>query len=354
MDNYLLDIFTRRQVLLERLKASYSKNYSSKYIFQLNKAITEALDQLPDGDPISVSSNIAQIEQVISSLRAKQRKIYDSFIAETQIQNEEFVGESIYFETEALKNVTEYAIIRQIDRSLAWHLANAAPIRATGNLLKPFYRDWTDKEITAVEGIVRNGYWAGATKSELLRSIRGSAAAKYTDGYLGRNDRGATTIIRTATQHLSNTTRAAVWQENEDILDGYKIVATLDGRTSTICRSMDGREFEIGKGPLPPFHAGCRTTTVPVIKKKYRVLPEGTRSSLDGYIAGDTTYYEWLLTQPASFQDTAIGATRGKLLRDGGLTANEFGRLNLGRNFEPLTLEQMRRLNPQAFERAKI
>jgi len=91
------------------------------------------------------------------------------------------------------------------------------------------------------------------------------------------------------------------------------------------------------------------------VDPKYDFLDEGaTRSSASGYVDGDLTYYEWLKTQPEAFQDSAIGPTRGKLLRDGGLTAEEFARLNLGRNFEPLTLEEMRKLEPTAFQRAGI
>jgi SPP1 gp7 family putative phage head morphogenesis protein len=44
----------------------------------------------------------------------------------------------------------------------------------------------------------------------------------------------------------------------------YRYVATLDSRTSSICAALDGREFEYGKGPMPPQHFNCRSTTVPI------------------------------------------------------------------------------------------
>jgi hypothetical protein len=91
------------------------------------------------------------------------------------------------------------------------------------------------------------------------------------------------------------------------------------------------------------------------LDSRFDFLDEGaTRSSATGYVDGDLSYYDWLKTQPTAFQDSAIGPTRGKLLRSGGLTAEEFARLNLGRNFEPLTLEAMRKLEPAAFERAGV
>ena len=68
----------------------------------------------------------------------------------------------------------------------------------------------------------------------------------------------------------------------------------------------------------------------------------------------DLTYYEWLKTQPTQFQNTALGPTRAKLFKDGGISADEFARLNLGRDFEPLTLDEMRAKMPEVFERANL
>ena len=48
---------------------------------------------------------------------------------------------------------------------------------------------------------------------------------------------------------------------------GFRIVATLDHRTSDICQGLDGKvipidDYETGV-TAPPFHPRCRTTTVP-------------------------------------------------------------------------------------------
>ncbi len=43
-----------------------------------------------------------------------------------------------------------------------------------------------------------------------------------------------------------------------------------------------------------------------------------------------------------------------ELFRKGGLSAERFAELNLGKNFEPLTLEQMKELEPVAFARAGL
>ena len=127
------------------------------------------------------------------------------------------------------------------------------------------------------------------------------------------------------------------------------------------CQSLDGQEFPIDEGPRPPYHQNCRTTTSAVLVDEFSFLSQGrTRSARDpqtgevGRVSANQTYYGWLKTQPASVQDSIIGPNRGQLLRGGGISSERFAELQLGKNFEPLTLAQMRELDPVAFENAGI
>lgn len=354
----LVDVITRRQVLIERLKASYSKNYTSKIIPRLDRAIREALAALDSDGAMNIEHSVDRLNQVLNDLNVRQRKVYDEFINEFMIENLDYAGDEASFAAKALTahvSAGKIADVAVASSKVAFKLAETMPIRATGQLLRPFVNDWAASEIAKVEGAVRNGFYNGLTNAQLLRQVRGTKKLGYTDGLLARNDQNAETVIRTAVQHVANTSRMATWGENDDLLDGYQIVATLDGKTSAICRSLDGKEFKLGQGPVPPFHPRCRTTTVPVISKAYRVSDEvGTRSSNKGYVAGDMTYYEWLKGESKEFQVQALGPTRAKLFRDGGLSSEKFARLNLGRNFEPMTLKQMKDIDPTAFKRAGL
>ncbi|WP_236915686.1 minor capsid protein [Clostridium sp. Cult2] len=53
----------------------------------------------------------------------------------------------------------------------------------------------------------------------------------------------------------------------EDGIEKYQILATLDNKTSEICRSEDGKIYDIDDYNTgvnaPPYHPFCRTTTVP-------------------------------------------------------------------------------------------
>jgi SPP1 gp7 family putative phage head morphogenesis protein len=103
------------------------------------------------------------------------------------------------------------------------------------------------------------------------------------------------TLVRTSINQVANTASQQVYEANQDITKKYRYVATLDTRTSSICRALDGREFEYGKGPTPPQHFNCRSTTVPVIDPG--ILPPSTtatRASKNGQVPINTTYGKWL------------------------------------------------------------
>lgn len=229
---------------------------------------------------------------------------------------------------------------------------------SNGDLLDPFIRDLKTKELRRITNTIRTGYSLGQTNQEMVRAIRGTRSAKYRDGILSVTTRSAEAIVRTAVQHVSNTARMAVWENNPGIVEKYVIVATLDSRTTTTCMNLDGQEFEIGKGPKPPFHIRCRTTTRAKIVGKYAGIEEqfnrANKFPNKSGITGNTTYYEALKMQPAKFQDEVLGPKRGKLFRDGGLSPEEFAKLNMGRDFQPLTIEEMRLKEPSAFERADL
>lgn len=55
-----------------------------------------------------------------------------------------------------------------------------------------------------------------------------------------------------------------------------------------------------------------------------------------------------------SFIELAIGPNRAKLLMNGGLDADKFAALQLGKNFKPITLDRMRELEPEMFKRAGL
>jgi len=121
------------------------------------------------------------------------------------------------------------------------------------------------------------------------------------------------TLVRTSVNQVANAASQQVYEGNQDITQKYRYVATLDTRTSSICRALDGKEFPYGKGPTPPQHFNCRSTTVPVIDYEELDLippPPAKRASAGGLVPADTTYGEWLAKQDRATKAKALGDSK--------------------------------------------
>jgi SPP1 gp7 family putative phage head morphogenesis protein len=170
--------------------------------------------------------------------------------------------------------------------------------------------------------VVRNGLLTGETTPDIAKRLIGSLQfgeeAKTVRQLIAAGGQSTAvannqvmSLVRTSINQVANTAAMQVYEANQDITKKYKYVATLDSRTSAICRALDGKEFEYGKGPTPPQHFGCRSTIVAVIDSA--ILPPSTiakRASRGGPVPADMTYGEWLAKQPASVQAEALGASK--------------------------------------------
>lgn len=233
---------------------------------------------------------------------------------------------------------------------------------------------WWDRLAAAdsqrIEQQLRLGILQGETNDQIVRRIRGTKAANYSDGVLAITKRDAETVVRTAANHVSTGARQATWEANADIISGVRWVATLDGRTSAVCRSRDGEVYPIDKGPRPPAHPNCRSTVVPILageeivgdrptvrdgrtrrkreldftqeareeagaKEWSRMSAADRRAQVKarrdawaaeniGLTPSNVTYQDWIKRQPAKFQDEVLGPTRARLFRDGGVSLDKF------------------------------
>lgn len=353
----IMDDATRHQVYLERLKSSLVKD-AMVDAAKVERATVAILRDL-ESDQISDLTR-RELDALLARLRAKQLELY----AEQNTRLLEKLEGTSAFSAQREADVLDSWVTRlagESDRfkvpsaTDAWKAVNAMPVRATGELLGDFVASQSLKSIKRLEGVVRNGWASGGTIGEMTRAIVGTKAKGYKDGIGAENRRNTETVIRTATQHVANTARMSTWEKNDDVVKGYIIIATLDSVTTTICRSLDKKRFKLGKGPVPPFHANCRTTTIADLGPDFAFLDKGaTRSSAGGYVDAKLSYYDWLKTQDEAFVKDALGAKRAQLFTKGGLSADEFAKLNLGRNFEPLTLAEMKELDAAAFARAGL
>jgi SPP1 gp7 family putative phage head morphogenesis protein len=167
----------------------------------------------------------------------------------------------------------------------------------------------------------------------------------------------ANSLLRTITNHVSSSSKAALYKANSDVIKNEKFTAVLDSRTTLICAGEDGNIYEIGKGPHPPLHWNCRSVRTPLIKPEFDVVPDVTTKRSSRGVSGKTTlvdgrvnYNSWLREQPKNFQKEVLGDARTELFRKGELKMDKF----TDKNFKTLTLKELKRREPLAFEKAGL
>lgn len=354
----VVSLATRQQVMLERLKAGN--------VQQLEKFLREAAEairvQLAKAELTSYSR--ARLEQQLETTKAELSKIYGE--AAKKIDGDlkayaEYAGEAEVRALEAI--IAPNVSLAAPTAAQIYTAAYARPLGAgkSATMLEPFIAKWAENSVERAENVLRLGYFQGKTNQQLTQELVGTKAKRYADGIIGASYRNGEMVVRTAMQHMAATAREEFIRSNDDIVSKVEWVSTLDSRTTLQCQALDGQQFPLDSGPRPPIHIGCRSTIVPVLANKYLrdTLSQGRTRASKGADGGEQvpagqTYYDWLKGQPAEFQDQALGETRAELFRNGGLTSDRFAELQLGKNFEPLTLDEMRRLEPVAFERAGL
>lgn len=352
----LVEIASRHQVYLEGLKTTETKK-TIAFLQGIDRAVRA---RIAGGELTAFGKN--RLEKLLVVIAGDIGKAYKNY-ASGQIDFDELAGYEAGFEQRSLQQVIDHEFDVPSTSQLGaviWSKPLDVVGPDGGKLLADFLKGVDRRAREQITGAIRSGYYAGETNSQILQRVRGTKAAGYTDGIIARTGRDANIVVRTAIQHVSQVARESLWESNADVVKGVRWVSTLDGRTTTQCRTLDGEVFAVGVGPRPPIHPGCRSTTVAALDDRFALLREGaTRSARDmdgvvGKAGAKTTYYEWLKKQPAEFQDSVIGKKRGELLRKGGLSAKRFAELQLSNNFVALTLDQMRALEPLAFKRAGI
>lgn len=119
-----------------------------------------------------------------------------------------------------------------------------------GKVLKEWYRDLSYSSQRSLQQAVKLGYSEGETISQITSRLK---------SIMEIDKRHAETIARTATNHMANRAIHEAALQNEYLFKSEVWVSTLDGRTSLICISRDGKEYPLNSGPYPPAHPNCLT-----------------------------------------------------------------------------------------------
>ena len=305
---YLIDAQTRHQVYLQRLAGGnvnrvlpFLEDFRDELRKQIGTGNTEIqaarlteLLRTVDGLVEGLSGSVS--EQLRSDL--KELAEY-----ETGFQSR-MLGESVNLDT---VNPSAEQILAAVDNTPFRMLTGQTEERLTVNEM---VEQFSTAQKRNVRNMIRNGVVQGRTTDEISRDIGRLVT--------GRSRQQAETLVRTSTNHIATVARDEVMRDNADILDGERFIATLDASTTLTCAGYDRERFDVGEGPKPPLHHGCRSTRSPIVKPQYSVTSKGgERASMDGPVDARTTYNSWLKRQPTEFQNDVLGPERAKLLREG-------------------------------------
>ena len=155
-------------------------------------------------------------------------------------------------------------------------------------------RIWADKArlIDTLNTAIPQGVALGQNPRKVAQTIAKSMNTRYSN---------AERLARTEMNHICNESARIAYNEVPEVLQEYKIVATLDNRTSDICQNQDGHVYKMSEWEegitAPPFHPSCRSCTIPYFSDvDYSTMTRIATDYETGksyYIPANTDYKTW-------------------------------------------------------------
>lgn len=334
------DALTKHQIFVQRY-AKGNEKQAAKFIDRLVKQVVGKLsgEDLTDFARARYEQTLVELKSIVAGMS----ETYDeALLAEIQ----KFGEYEAEFNFDVLDNNLAVDLTRpspeMIQAAMATDIMQLEPTK--GYTIREALREFSTRKANHIVQLVRDGSALGQTTQEIIANIQ---------EYAPTMQRQASTLARTITNHISTSAREITMRENDDVIEGYKWIATLDGRTSVICMARDGQVYQdVDRNPKPPAHFNCRSTITFVIKPEYDLGAEGeyTRASMDGQVSDKTNYNDWLKRQDAEFQDHVLGKDRADIFRKGNLTLDKF----VDASGQELSLDRLKELDKQYANLPKV
>ena len=348
----------------------YSNQVVQKIMAVLNRSDARLFAELTDAlariDPASFT--VERLESMLYSVRSVNREAY--LLASKDLTDElrSFVEYETAYQRSALVSLLPVQVsVAAVSAEVVYTAALARPFQ--GVLLRAVLDDLEAGKAKKIRQTIAQGFTESKTTDQIIRELRGTKAKGFEDGLLAGSRRDIEAVTRTALGHMAGFTQDRFVEANVDLVKAVVWSATLDLRTSEICRIRDKKPYTpdthkpIGhslpwlSGPSRS-HWNCRSHQTTVLKSFAELgidLPEivvkgKTRASMDGQVPADTTYADWLKNQSAARQIEVLGPTRAKLMRDGNLPLESM----YSQKGVYKTLEQIRASDAAAFKRAGL
>ena len=375
--NELAELF-RNAIELNR----YSNSVSRRIIESYNDRVLDAIDELAVVDGLSGTDQAEKLRAILQELKVELQawgafstalmidEMQELAVVQARFSEQELGRVVPEGEDEPVRRVpilagfaaavvlsdpTARGVVALSDnleervagRQVGQLAAGGAVRLPNGEVVDKAFRRIATRQAELFGLTVRNGLLSGETIRQISQRLRGrlrknqrgsidriiQAGGQMTSG--ANNQMRA--IVRTTVTQMAVEVDRFVALANPLITNRYRYTAVLDSRTSARCRSLDGKIYEWGKGPLPPQHFNCRSRT--------RSIWRG-ETGRESDIRQD--YGEWLNEQDEATKLEVLGQGR---LKFWDRLVNRFGpdeaiRKFVARDGTELTLEQLNRRYP--------
>jgi len=345
----LQDLYIGHSVNIERLK----NHYSRETLLVLNKTIIPDIEAKIESRLMKINqrgsdlgkTTTKRMEVIARGIKADADRMAATLVTSTRMEFKPIAKAEMEFNTKAVSKAVGVQVEFVLPAAATVATA-AAGIPFNGLTLEQWYGTLSRSTQKALTQAVQQGVIEGETTEQIMRRIRGTKSNNFNDGVMQTTRRQAEAITRTSVQHITNQARTELFRANDDILKGLQYTATLDSRTSPICRALDGKVFPLDSGARPPQHINCRSAMVPVLKtgrgSGIKNLPESTRSSMDGAVPASTTYGKWLKSKGSTpegrkLQNEVLGVRKAQMFRSGDVKIEQF----VGKDLKPLTIKEL-------------
>lgn len=342
--------------------ARYGAGAARKMIKLLSEADStlsaELLDVLDGVDASTYSEK--RLSSLLASVRRLNAKSYAPVVDALKSELTAFAGYEAGHQLDLFNSLLPDVVLHHVElQAITADQVYAAAVSRPfqGRLLSEWGAKLEADRMVKITNAIRMGYLLGETTEEITRRVVGTKSANREDGAIEENRRNLAAVTRTAVAHVASTARQKFASSNSDIVKGKQWLSTLDTRTTPGCIIRDRLQYTLDGKPIGhniPYlrgpgrlHFCCRSTETLILKSWREMgipvdeMDAGTRASMDGQVAGDTTYGEWLQRQSPERQKQVLGAKRAQLLQAGKLKVPEF----FNDKGELLTLDQLREID---------
>lgn len=372
----IADRLVTRGIYLER----YKSGFNNRILGELEKLEDELTRELASAFAKGTPNPTVRIQRLEKLLGQTRHVIKRTYTESSKLAGKELLRLAANEQTYVVDAVNETAGVEFFDRTLNYDELKKL---TDGTLIEGARSaDWWARQSDDLQkrfgDQMRMGVLRGETLDQLVARVRGTQVRAFQDGVMQTSRRQAEAIVRTSVQSIANATRLESFEANAHVVNAIQWVSTLDSQTTHICMALSGKMWTTkGKKPIghdkawpgTTAHWQCRSTQVPVLKKwedlvaqqdqaavdeefrnqlrqqgfsddEIAVIRRNTRASLDGQVARDISFDDWLGAKSPEFQDGLLGRGRGKLFRDRKITLTDL----VDQSGRPLTIDQLESL----------